>query len=138
MGKIASLQALAAAVEGLSGGHCETDVAIEIMLPYGNCSLSKYPSSVPGKVVTYYGEGRTGTAHARELTSSLDTLSRLIRHELAGWAWHAGNSGEDDRPSACLTEPDGECRDFTGSAATPELALCAATLRAIAGRRVTP
>jgi hypothetical protein len=62
-------------------------------------------------------------------TASIDAALTLVPN---GHTWCVTSCGEDDRPAACVTLQDFDegCPDFTGSADTEALALCAAALKA--------
>jgi hypothetical protein len=68
-------------------------------------------------------------------TSSVDAGRVLIARLLPGWSIASGTLGERDMPWACITEPDGDCRDFTGHAPTEALALVEALLNALSSIR---
>lgn len=70
-------------------------------------------------------------AYLPRLTDSIDAITRLIERQLPGWHIASGTVGEQDTPWACLTEPDGEFRDFAAHHVSEALARTEALLRAL-------
>lgn len=126
-----ALLALAMRVERATGRCRVLNVEIECARPLAGHEISKRPSAVAGKVVSRYSSGSSGTWGARDVTGSIDAVKVILPD---GHAFAVGNSSEDDsRPWACVTGGAPGYTDYEGSAVTPELALCAAWLRAQAG-----
>jgi hypothetical protein len=68
-----------------------------------------------------------------EYTASLDAIVMLIENELAGWEWQAnGQVGLREKRHAWVYSGSQHDPVFTGRAATPALALCAAFAKAMA------
>lgn len=73
-----------------------------------------------------------------DLTGSIDTALALVERLLPDWMVALGSHNENNLPWACLTEPEGECRDFTAEAVTIPLAIIEATLTALLSTQESP
>lgn len=128
----ATLLELAAKVEAASGPDREIDAEVMIALGWSPAGQhGREPRWVmPDGVQTAFNP-QHGAPYS--LTSSLDAVMAKIRHLLPGWGWRLTqqSSLRADPPNALLYAPTID-RDFEADAATPALALLAATLRALA------
>ena len=114
-----SLEQLAQRVEALTGPCRETDALVE-------ASLGIVPD---GSVRCKGGWIIDGSAVASpKYTASLDAAMTLVPE---GWSWDISTRPDSSGGVVYLHSPDRtKWRDTGGFAATPELALCAAALRA--------
>lgn len=71
-------------------------------------------------------------------TSSVDAALALTEQALPGWMWSAGNVGPNHTHWACVTELEGECRDFDAGAPSAPLAIIAAVLAALIAKGTQP
>lgn len=140
---MSKLLELADRVEGLSGPDREIDAEIYAAVSVGKWGCySARLSSKRGAVVRYYENGRHGVATAPAYTRSIDDAKSLVpegslftartlwdRDKVVGFASVSRyeTAGPDDALRRYWMD------EHQGNAATPALALCAASLRAIAG-----
>lgn len=75
--------------------------------------------------------GRSGTYNAERYTFNIDAITALIERVHPGWHIASGTVGEQDMPWACLTEPEGNCRDFSAHHVTEALARVEVLLTAL-------
>ena len=112
-----SLEQLAQRVEALTGPCRETDAMIAEALGLPN-----------GPDTFYMTDGRGNPEISPRFTASLDAAMTLVPE---GWSWDISTRPDSSGGVVYLHSPDRtKWRDRGGFAATPELALCAAALRA--------
>lgn len=71
-------------VEQGNGADRELDVALECLLSYKSYATRHRPSTVRGKVVCNYPNGRAGTYNAPDYTASIDGALALVERVRPG------------------------------------------------------
>ena len=123
-----TLTALAERVEGLTGPCRETDKAIALALGW-TTEAPPRDSDRPMPHLWVGPDGSREMASPPHWTGSLDAVVALIERELPGALWYVDRGPV--RPMAGL-QAAGDGPPWFFYAATPALALLAATLRALA------
>lgn len=141
---------LIALLEGAEQGSRELDAELSIAvryIPYGPdhwLKSDEFPlvSAGYGQVQPMDTDGVTplpgGGWQAPEFTDSVDAAIRLLKKVLPGWFWRCGATplfpngwAHVSRTDASNCDRRDEVSCSSGKAATPAIALCIATLRAL-------
>lgn len=108
-------------VRNASGPDREIDLDIAIVCGIVDPEVAKYGPYLR----------RAERRRVDPFTSSIEAITALIEKRLPGWHISSTTVGEHNIPQACLTDPDGDCRDFLAHHITEALARVEAFLLAI-------